>query len=176
MGRRRGLLVGIHFLKKTENNFRRGLARKLCGFKFFFPKCVINRTRRKQFDTQIDWIEQEIVHPADGLVHRVEMVGDQILYEATTPFVPKEYDYCLANVADKTGLVGQDAMNSEIVDEVLRVTREGELQLGSLECFLLEDGKPCFFDFNPVSSLHPQAPELLGQDPIEVIADFLVNS
>jgi hypothetical protein len=47
------------------------------------------------------------------------------------------------------------------------------MQLGSIEYFLTDEKHPSFFDFNPVSSIHPLASDLIGEDPNKLIADWV---
>lgn len=133
-------------------------------------------TAPPDLDSSLEWIEQEFLMPVDGLVHRIELLGDRILYDAATPFQPGEFDYCLAKAGHESRLTSSEAIDAEVQDQALQIARKAGMELGALEYFLLADGRPCFFDFNPVSSLHPKAAELLGQDPIQMTADYILRS
>jgi hypothetical protein len=126
-------------------------------------------------DGSAGWIEQEMVEPVDGKVHRIEIVGEQILYDAATPLLSGDFDYCLANVGDTSVLTEAASLDHKTVEKVIQIARAGSMQLGSLEYFVLGDGRPCFFDFNPVSSLHPKAQVLLGHDPMALTASFIAD-
>ncbi|MEO0508316.1 MAG: hypothetical protein AAF065_00470 [Verrucomicrobiota bacterium] len=127
-------------------------------------------------DPSIEWIEQERIEPADGMVHRIEFVGDQILYDAATPLVPNEFDYCLANAGDNSALTPEKALDPEIARLAKKIAARGKMKLGAIEYFVLKDGNPCFFDFNPVSSLHPRAADCIGAEPLELVVDFIFQS
>jgi glutathione synthase/RimK-type ligase-like ATP-grasp enzyme len=125
------------------------------------------------FEAEDEWIEQEIITAADQRVHRIEVLGPTLLYEARSPLRPDEYNYCLADPDSETVLVTADEVPSEIAEAALRVAREAGMEIGGLEYLAGTDEGPVFIDLNPVSSLHPGARELLGRDPVEVTADYL---
>ena len=128
------------------------------------------------FDGNEDWIEQERIEPADGVVHRVEILGTRILYDAATPVLDGEFNYCLANADAETTLVAEDKVPETIREPVLRIARAAGMELGAVEYLLDRTGVPMFIDLNPVSSLHPQAESVLGYDPISATADFMASS
>jgi hypothetical protein len=119
------------------------------------------------------WIEQEVVPAADQAVHRIEVLGEEILYEARSPVRPGDYNYCLADPDSDTVLVPASGIRPEIVQAALRVTQSAQMEIGGVEYLLGADGHPVFIDLNPVSSLHPGAGELLGKDPVELTAAYL---
>lgn len=123
----------------------------------------------------IEWVEQDIIHPSDGLVHRVELIGDRILYDATTPLDPEIFDYCLAHSGDRTDLTPGEKIDPSIANAVKTIAAQASMHLGAMEYFLDPDNTPVFFDLNPVSSLHPAAADFLGDDPLGITADFLLN-
>ena len=124
-------------------------------------------------DPSVEWIEQEQIEPADGMVHRIELIGDQILYDAATPSTQGDYNYCLAQAGERSILAEPESLHPSTIGAVKKVAQLGGLQLGSIEYFLRADGSTCFFDFNPVSSFHPNATDWLGIDPIQATADFI---
>lgn len=129
-----------------------------------------------EIDPDSGWIEQEQIKSIDGMVHRIEVVGNRILYDATTPLIQNEFDYCLANTGDTTALTAPSELDPVIAHQVIKIPQQGGLKLGSIECFLTAGNRPCFFDFNPVSSLHPGASEHLGEDPIDTITNSICQS
>jgi hypothetical protein len=120
------------------------------------------------------WIEQEQIHPADGWVHRVEFLGRKILYEARSPHAVGDFNYCLAKAGEEVELVDTARMPPALAASCRKVAIHGGLTLGAVEYFLDEKGAPVFFDFNPVSSLHPAAANFLGTDPAILTAEFLI--
>jgi len=153
------------FLKPPAGGFGKGVRRLAPG-----------EPAPGDLDPASGWIEQVAIDPADGMVRRIEIVGVRILYEAVTPLAPDRFDYCLAKADETTALAPSDAIDPAIKQQALAIAGRAGMQLGALEYFLVEGGAPCFFDFNPVSSLHPKARERVGVDPIEVAADHILRA
>ncbi len=130
----------------------------------------------QDLDITEGWVEQVAILPSDGLVHRLEFVGKDILYHAASPWKVDEFDYCLANVGAAAQLERGADLPRAIAEPAKAIARKGGLQLGALEYFVLPDGSPSFIDFNPVSSLHKRADALLRRLPIEEVADFVTTS
>ncbi len=121
------------------------------------------------------WIEQEKITPVDGAVHRVEILGTDILYEAATPIVEEEFNYCLANTEDRSNLTAGTDLSLSIRDSVLKITHAAGMEIGAVEYLLGGDDRPVFIDLNPVSSLHPKARDLLGEDPLRLTAEYILS-
>lgn len=121
------------------------------------------------------WVEQERVSAADGNVHRIEILGDQILYGAHTQLIPGAYNYCLAHAEASVTLSREKDLPANITRPSLRIAKIAGMELGAVEYLLDSDGEPVFIDFNPVSSLHPRASDLLGENPIVMTANYLVR-
>ena len=119
------------------------------------------------------WIEQEKIVPADGSVHRVEILGDRILYDAQSPIQEGDYNYCLANAGEETVLRGPDDISDPDRQACLWIARTAGMEIGAVEYLRKPDGTATFIDLNPVSSLHPQAAELLGSNPLSLTAEYL---
>ena len=124
---------------------------------------------------KLGWIEQEQIIPADHSVHRLEILGDRILYDAQSPLIETDYNYCLAHAGEETILRGEDEIQKHIAHPALRIARAAGMELGALEYLLQKDGSPVFIDLNPVSSLHPDVSKMMGFDPLERTAAFLVE-
>lgn len=119
------------------------------------------------------WIEQVRLRPVDGAVHRVEIVGTRILYDATSPLEEDEFNYCLAHADEGVKLSTQ--LEPALTEAVQRIASAAEMELGSIEYLRDSSGDPVFIDLNPVSSLHPQADAILGDSPYELIAAYLIS-
>jgi hypothetical protein len=124
-------------------------------------------------DRPDEWVEQAILEPADGAVHRVETLGGKALYEAVSPVTPDCFDYCLAHATPQVVLKRGTELTGAIARAVGEITSHATMELGSLEYLLDAEGRPWFIDLNPVSSLHPEAKAVLGRDPMDLIADYL---
>ncbi|MCH8475985.1 MAG: hypothetical protein LAT55_12255 [Opitutales bacterium] len=119
------------------------------------------------------WVEQALLEPSDGCVHRVEFLGTRILYEACSTLRAKDYNYCLANTEAEVVLQGEEDMSPRAVREAKQVAASAGMELGAVEYLLGEEGIPVFIDLNPVSSLHPKAKDLLLEDPLSLTARYL---
>lgn len=120
-------------------------------------------------------VEQAVQVASDNAVHRIELLGDRILYDAAFPLIDGNFDYCLAGAGPDTTLTPTSRINETIQESARRIARLGHLELGSVEYLLDVTGEPVFIDFNPVSSLHPNANDVLGSDPVDTIADYLIS-
>lgn len=121
------------------------------------------------------WVEQEVIAPVDGAVHRTETLGGKVLYEASTPIVPDCFDYCLAHGDAEGTLLPGSALPLPLQADVAGIVRAAGMELGSVEYVLNADDHPVFIDLNPVSSLHPDAVDTLGKEPLERIAEYLLD-
>lgn len=117
------------------------------------------------------YVEQERLDAVDGAVHRVEVLGDDVLYEAKTQMASGNFNYCLASGDLDT--VVEAKLDPQLREIALRIAREADMQIGSVEYLLGEGGEPLFIDLNPVSSFHPSAAKELGFDPVERLARWL---
>jgi len=127
------------------------------------------------FTSTDGWVEQERIIAADGSVHRIEILGDRILYGARSPLTPGEYNYCLAHGESTVTLSRERDLPAAITRPSLRIANIAGMELGAVEYLLDGDGEPVFIDLNPVSSLHPRASDLLGEDPIVMTAGYLIR-
>jgi glutathione synthase/RimK-type ligase-like ATP-grasp enzyme len=130
---------------------------------------------RDLFESGSGWVEQQRVQPADGWVHRVELLGSRILYAARSPHQVGNFNYCLTHAGAEVELKSESDLPPRVIEAVGQVARRGGLELGAVEYFMGQDGAPVFFDFNPVSGLHPQAGAFLGEDPWQRVARFLID-
>lgn len=123
----------------------------------------------------MEWVEQEYLTPVDGAVHRVELIGDVILYDACSRIRSQDYNYCLANTQAEVELRPEAEMLPLAANQARMVASAAGMELGAVE-YLLDEGKvPHFIDLNPVSSLHPDASSMLGVDPIDLTAEYLLR-
>lgn len=129
-----------------------------------------------ELDDQGDgWIEQELIESSHQWVHRVEVLGSEVLYEARSPLRPGNYNYCLTDPDAETVLVSPSDLAGEVTEAALRVTGLAGMDLGGVEYLVDDDGELVFIDLNPVSGLHPKAGDLLGKPPLELTAAYLAR-
>jgi hypothetical protein len=152
-------------LKPTAGGFGKGI----------FELGANENTPDSLFTSADGWIEQEHITAADGSVHRIEILGDRILYGARSPLIPGDYNYCLAHAESTVTLSRERDLPATITHPSLRIASIAGMELGAVEYLLDGDGEPVFIDLNPVSSLHPRASHLLGEDPILMTANYLIR-
>lgn len=137
---------------------------------------------------------QEYLEPEDGSIVRVEFLDGEYLY-AIKIWSQKDGDFnlCPADICQVPGaeiVVG--AVNelaatkkqmrieafdppSEMVDAVLDIAREGHLDVGGVEYLVAaRDGLPYVYDINALSNFVTDAPALVGFDPHQRFARYLV--
>ena len=127
------------------------------------------------FSRDEGWIEQELLTAADGCVHRIEVLGSDILYEARSPIQADEFNYCLAHPESDVTLWSPREIAPKVTESVKKILRAARMELGAVEYLLDEKDNPVFIDLNPVSSFHPGATAVLGRDPLEATASYLIH-
>jgi glutathione synthase/RimK-type ligase-like ATP-grasp enzyme len=127
------------------------------------------------FSRDEGWIEQELLTAADGCVHRVEVLGSDVLYEARSPIQADQFNYCLAHPESDVTLWPPRDIAPKVTESVKKILRAAKMELGAVEYLLDEEDNPVFIDLNPVSSFHPGATAVLGRDPLDATASYLVH-
>jgi glutathione synthase/RimK-type ligase-like ATP-grasp enzyme len=127
------------------------------------------------FSREEGWIEQEMLTAADGCVHRIEVLGPDILYEARSPIQADEFNYCLAHPESDVTLLPPHEIAPKVTEAVKKILRAARMELGAVEYLLDENDNPVFIDLNPVSSFHPKATAILGCDPLDATASYLIH-
>jgi glutathione synthase/RimK-type ligase-like ATP-grasp enzyme len=127
------------------------------------------------FSPEQGWIEQEMLIAADGCVHRIEVLGSDILYEARVHLQANEFNYCLAHPESDVTLWSPREIAPKVTESVKKILRAAKMELGAVEYLLDEKNNPVFIDLNPVSSFHPGATAVLGRDPLDTTASYLIH-
>jgi hypothetical protein len=127
------------------------------------------------FSREDGWIEQEMLTAADGCVHRIEVLGYDILYEARAPLQADKFNYCLAHPEPDVTLWPPREIAPKVTESVKKILRAARMELGAVEYLLDEKDNPIFIDLNPVSSFHPEATAVLGRDPLYATASYLIH-
>ena len=127
------------------------------------------------FSRDEGWIEQELLTAADGCVHRIEVLGSDVLYEARSPIQADQFNYCLAHPESDVTLWPPRDIAPKVTESVKKILRAAKMELGAVEYLLDEEDNPIFIDLNPVSSFHPGATAVLGRDPLDATASYLVH-
>ena len=138
---------------------------------------------------------QEYLEPADGSIVRVEFLDGKYLYairiwsDKSDDFNLCPADICQVPTADiVTGAVnelqvakkpmGIEAFDApgEMIDAVLRIAREGHLDVGGVEYLVAgRDGLTYVYDINALSNFVTDAVRLVGFDPHRRFARYLVD-
>jgi glutathione synthase/RimK-type ligase-like ATP-grasp enzyme len=127
------------------------------------------------FSREEGWIEQELLTAADGCVHRIEVLGSDILYEARSPTQADQFNYCLAHPESDVTLWPPREIAPKVTESVKKILRAARMELGAVEYLLDEKDNPVFIDLNPVSSFHPGATAVLGRDSLDATASYLIH-
>jgi hypothetical protein len=143
---------------------------------------------------------QERLQPADGCIHRLELIGEKIVYDAAIPVLEGPagvksaeardngsgdtgaFNYCLASIERRLNASG-GGRGVELTTKVPESIRQAALEIaeavrmdvGGLE-YLIDAATSSahFFDINPVSSYFPDARKLRDPGPLEQLADWLI--
>jgi len=119
---------------------------------------------------------QELIPARDGVVTRMEVLGDAFLY-ALAVHSDGGFDLCPADacVAERPQ-VRMEATTPppELQDAAVRIARACGLDLGGVEC-VHDDrtGEPVFFDVNGLSNYVANPLDVLGWDPHARLVDWL---
>lgn len=135
---------------------------------------------------------QELVPYRGGHITRVEVLGGKFLYAIKVFPAQGSFDLCPADACQTTngqelirGACAADAPRNgltveaynppdEIIEQVERIAREIELDVGGVEYFTDErDGKHYFYDINALSNFVADGVNVIGFDPFEKLVDYL---
>lgn len=128
------------------------------------------------------WLVQEYAPPRNGHILRFEFLEDRFLY-AIAVDGGGQFDLCPADacVSGSGGSRGSGASMSvyepsaAMVDAAREIMRAAKIDVGGCEALIDDrDGTLRFYDINAFSNFAANARELLGWDPHEDLADWLV--
>lgn len=118
---------------------------------------------------------QRVVTAADGLVHRIEMLGRQLFYATDQVVADGVFNYCAADGCAVDGGITLVAPPSEAVAAAATILAAAGADVGGVEYLIDRDtGQPCFFDLNPYSNFVAGRNDELGFDPIERYLDHVL--
>ena len=118
---------------------------------------------------------QRVVEPADGLVHRIEMLGSALFYATDQAVESGVFNYCAADGCAVDGGIALVDPDPEVVRDAAAVMAAAGADVAAVE-YLVDaaTGRPCFFDFNPYSNFVAGRDHELGFDPIERYLDHVL--
>ncbi|MBI3522142.1 MAG: hypothetical protein HY071_03460 [Chloroflexi bacterium] len=133
---------------------------------------------------------QEYLEPADGSVVRVEFLAGRYLYAIRITNDSADFNLCPADICqvpapDQYGNLATAAKKplrieaceppAGMIDAVLRIAKAGRLDVGGVEYLVAKrDGQPYVYDINALSNFVTDAPVLVGFDPHQRFARYLV--
>lgn len=131
---------------------------------------------------------QEYLEPEDGTITRVEFLDGEYLYairitndrQADFNLCPADicqtdFDNCVVDAPVKRQLkIEAVTPPADVVRDVLRVAREGGLDVGGVEYLVAaRDGLPYVYDINALSNFVTDAERMVGFDPHARFARYL---
>ena len=160
------------------------------------PEALADAVERGTVSLGVDGtaLVQEAAPLRNGHITRVETLGGEYLYAINVFPASGSFDLCPADAcqtttgvelvrgacavdAPKTGLrVEGTRPPAEIIDQVERIARAAQLDVGGIE-FLVDDrdGKHYFYDINALSNFVADAPNVIGFDPFVNLVDYLAG-
>ena len=122
---------------------------------------------------------QEYVSARDAQVIRCEVLNGKLLYAIALNGAGSTFDLCPADVCmvDKPSItIEAFTPPPEIAAAVERVAQRCGLDVGGIEYMIDDrDGRPKFYDLNALSNFVAKPLEVLGYDPHENLADYLLG-
>lgn len=118
---------------------------------------------------------QRAITAADGLVHRIEMLGSELFYATDQAVVDGVFNYCAADGCAVDGGIALVTPPAEAVAAAATILAAAGADVGGVE-YLIDraTGQPCFFDLNPYSNFVAGRNDELGFDPIERYLDHVL--
>jgi len=136
---------------------------------------------------------QEFIPARGGFITRVETLGGKYLYAIKVHLTGETFDLCPADIcqtstgqslenacvveASKAGLKveGYDAP-AKVTQDIERIVRAAGIDVGGIEYIVDDrDGNIYYYDINALSNFVADAPRVIGFNPVENLADFLVD-
>jgi biotin carboxylase len=151
---------------------------------------------RKEIQLGLDGtaLVQEQLPLRGGHINRVEVLGRKFLYAIRVYPAEDSFNLCPADVccttdgaelargacaldAPKNGMrVEAFTPSQEIISQVERLAERAQLDVGGVEYLLDEnDGRPQFYDLNALSNFVADPMRVVGFDPFERLADYLLQ-
>lgn len=125
--------------------------------------------------------------PAEGeAIVRIEILGGQMLYAIRLLLSPGTFNLCPADYCELPGMA--DGVSgrglpiqayeppTEIVEEARRLVAAAGRDVGGVEYLVdARDGRHYFYDVNALSNFVADAPNVIGFNPYESLAELIVD-
>jgi hypothetical protein len=149
-------------------------------------------TGRLDFGADHSALLQEWIPARGGCITRVEMLGGEFLYAIDVHLSGEGFNLCPADIcqtADGRSLnrptclldapanrlrVSQSAADAELVADCRQIVAAAGIDVGGIES-VVDDrtGQRYYYDINALSNFVADAPQVVGFDPTERLADYL---
>ncbi len=155
---------------------------------FATPEELAAAVRDGMLDFGIDGLGllQEHIPTADEAIVRIEILGGVYLYAIRLLLTPGTFNLCPADYCDLPGMA--DGVSgrglpieayeppAEIVDEARRLVTAAGMDVGGVEYLVsARDGEHYFYDVNALSNFVADAPNVIGFNPYESLAQLIVE-
>lgn len=142
------------------------------------PAQLADAVAARRIDLGIDGtgLVQRAITAADGLVHRIEMLGSELFYATDQVVADGVFNYCAADGCAVDGGIALVTPPPEIVASTSTILAAAGADVGGVE-YLIDQttGRACFFDLNPYSNFVAGRDGELGFDPIERYLDHVLS-
>ena len=137
---------------------------------------------------------QEFVPIRDGHIMRIEVLGGKFLYAIKVHTTGDNFNLCPAEFCQTgDGVAALDEMclvdapesglqveaftpQTEIIQTVERLAEAACIDVGGVECLVdARDGTLMYYDINALSNFVADATQVIGFDPYERLADYLIR-
>ncbi len=129
---------------------------------------------------------QEHLPARDDCIVRIEVLGGELLYAIRLFLVPGTFNLCPADYCELPGVadgvsgrglpVERYDPPEDMVEDARRILRAAEMDLGGVEYLVnADDGLPYFYDVNALSNFVADSQDVLGFDPYEDLAEFIIE-
>src|SRR6266446_2788188 len=137
---------------------------------------------------------QEYVPVRGGHIMRIEVLGGKFLYAIKVYPTGDNFNLCPAEFCQiEDGIAALDEMclvdapksglqveaftpHQEVIQTVERIAAAAGIDVGGVECFVDDrDGTLMYYDINALSNFVADATQVIGFDPYERLADYLIR-
>ena len=122
---------------------------------------------------------QRVIESADGLIHRVEMLGNSFFYGTEQHLQAGAFNYCAVDgcvIEPGAAAIQLFTPDDIVIEQAARVMAAANTDIGGVEYIIdAVTGKPSFYDFNPYSNFISGYDDQLGFNPVDRYLDFVLQ-
>jgi Carbamoyl-phosphate synthase L chain, ATP binding domain len=128
-------------------------------------------------------VQEYLAAEGDSIV-RVEILGGEFLYAIRIRLMPGGFNLCPADYCELPGIA--DGVSgrglpierfdppADIVEDAKRIVMAAGMDLGGVE-YLVNEGRPYFYDVNALSNFVANAADVVGFDPFVDLVDLVLE-